>query len=156
MLFSTLSCLFLVAAIPTITAIGMWPLYSPSDHVNAMLMRQIDPSGANIQVGKSEEMERLDAFYSGQWLSNPKPILSYDEDDALTINMFDGAEITVAPLIMGYYDIIVDDKSLYHCYYTGEAKGVLINIIADRTGVRIAPSPDSTCLPRSKRRTPHR
>lgn len=111
------------------------------------------PSRAHIQVGKKTEGDILDASFTGQWLLGPEPILSYDED-ALTIDFIDGAEVTVRPLMMGYYDIIVDDTSLYHCYYTAEAKGILINVIADDEGVGIAPSPASTCLSKGAKKSP--
>lgn len=63
-----------------------------------------------------------------------------------------GDEISILPVVMGYYDVLINDVSQYHCFYTREAKGILLNVIAEENDIRIAESPDSTCLQRSQRR----
>lgn len=129
----------------------LWSSVSLIRHMTERPALSRMPSRSHIQIGKTDEGLRLEVF-SHACYSNTQPIFSYDED-ALSIYLTDvGHEVSIRPLVTGYYDILINDVSQYHCYYTREAKGILLNVIAEEKQIRIAESPDSTCVQRRQTR----
>ena len=79
----------------------------------------------------------------------------WKEDDELMVRFPNGPEVAVVPLdpddMYEFYDVYVNSRFTHTCAFrTGFnalQMGVLCTIIRDNEHVRIAESPDSTCVP---------